>query len=1052
VALPGERELGSLSEREEALWLFQRAYPRHGVASVGFSFRVPGDLELPVLRAAAGWVLRHHPVLGSTVRVHDGRPVRVLLDPAAVPVTIDRRDSTSARLDDDIRAAAGRPFDPGRDELVRFTLFDLADGTMELLVTVHHVVFDAMSAPLIARSLQTAYDSIASTGRPPAEPPQELPGPTDPSEESLAYWKARIDGLRPDAMILDAAGYSDPGASFAGGRYRAPMTAAGSAAVRQLRRVTQTTDNAVLLAAYLLLLHRHGAADDLVAGVPVDLRLPGQQDLVGHNFAIVPVRVRLTADDSFCSFTRRTLEAFFEAFEHRDVSYETMARRFLRHDYDWQAPLFRHLFNFWPMTSVPGERGDWGEMRQVDTGYTRFDLELSIDAREADYVIQLAYRRDLHEPGFVRRFCDRYEALLQGAAADPDGRARALPITTRHDAAIRQANRTSLRWPPPGTTAGMIGAHVRDHPDRVALTTAGGDVTYGELGRLADRIAARLGQGGVRRGDVVAVAAGRGPVSAAATLAVWRLGAAYLPLDPAQPAERLRRHVRAAATAAIVASAPAAAALAGTAPFVLQDGDLQDGDLQPDDPGAGAGPDGGSATEPQAGDIAYVIYTSGSTGQPKGVRITHASLANVVRHFARVLDFGPELAMSWLTTFAFDISALELFLPLSCGGRVVVVDDQVAVHAQRLMDLIAGQRVDVVQATPTLWRLAAALPDFDLTGRWVLCGGEPLTAALARRLHAAGARLLNVYGPTETTIWSTAALVDGSGPGRPPVGRPIANTTVAVLDAEGNECPVDVQGEVVIAGAGVGAGYLGSDPASSSRFIEAGRDSRAYRTGDLGLWLADGQLELRGRRDRQVKIRGQRLELGEVEAVLDEHPAVTMAAAVLTGQAGQDQQLAAFVTANQEVTSDELWDSAARRLPGYAVPGRIRVLGRLPLSPSGKIDYARLAELAREQEPAGERTVPGRSPGPPAAPAPSDDVGAWLVTVWRDLLDDPALHAESNFFLSGGQSIMAISITERIKERYDIEVSLITVLNNPTPRRLRMALDPQLSPGPATAS
>jgi hypothetical protein len=261
---------------------------------------------------------------------------------------------------------------------------------------------------------------------------------------------------------------------------------------------------------------------------------------------------------------------------------------------------------------------------------------------------------------------------------------------------------------------------------------------------------------------------------------------------------------------------------------------------------------------------------------------------------------------------------------------------------------------------------------------------------------------------------------------------------------------VGVLGEVVIAGTGVGAGYLGGERAKSDRFISVGRDSRAYRTGDLGLWRPDGQLELRGRRDRQVKIRGQRLELGEVEAVLEQHPAVTMAAAVLPGPAGENRQLTAFVTASAEVTSDELWDSAARRLPGYAVPGSIRILSRLPLSPSGKIDYTRLTELAGEQA----APVPGdgRSPGLPAAPAPSDDIGAWLVTVWRDLLDDPALDAESNFFLSGGQSLMAIGITERIKERYDIEVSLVTVLNNPTPRRLRMALDAQLATGTATAS
>jgi acyl-coenzyme A synthetase/AMP-(fatty) acid ligase len=427
------------------------------------------------------------------------------------------------------------------------------------------------------------------------------------------------------------------------------------------------------------------------------------------------------------------------------------------------------------------------------------------------------------------------------------------------------------------------------------------------------------------------------------------------------------------------------------------------------------------------------------------VQITHRNLANVVRHFGSKLEFRPGKKMLWLTTLAFDISALELLVPLSCGGTVVVADDRAQTRPERLVEIIKEFGVDVVQATPTTWRMISGLERVDLAGRWLLCGGEPITGALARRLLATGGRLVNVYGPTETTIWSTVEPIRQQAlPGNPTVGQPIANTTIAVMDEFGADCPVDVVGEVVIGGAGVGAGYLGRTDLTTERFIRHEKIGRAYRTGDMGRWCPDGRLALHGRMDRQVKVHGGRVELDEVESVLKSHPRVDAAAVLLQHPGELAEALAAFVVPAGEVTTEDLWSHAARHLPSYAVPSIMTLVTALPASPAGKTDYARLAVWAVvPRQPAAALTNQ-----PAAADNPTDEVTAWLVEQWRDVLDNPAIHADSNLFLSGGQSLLAISITDQVRKRYDVELPYLAIFQNPTPRRLAAEVkDRQVWPG-----
>jgi amino acid adenylation domain-containing protein len=1020
-----------LDDREEALWMLQRLFPEDGVSNIAIAFTLLTEVNLEVLQKSVLWVIRLHPMLRSVVRVVDGRAVRVFRTPTSVNATISVHASTRTSLDADMLVQVRRAFDIERDELARFSIFELPDGGRILLVVIHHIAFDAPSIPRFLEDLASAYHGYIATGEfsDIAPVPTSALQPVEASQESLNYWSSRLPDMRPGAMLLDVTDYASAPASFIGKRYERPMSPSVSSALRKLRQYKQTTDNIVLLAAYLLLLLRHGAGPDLVVGIPLSLRSEDQSDSVGCYFSTVPLAVQADPRISFAELVERTHDNYMAAFKHRDFSYESMIRRFRHDDFDWQAPVFRHLFNFLPSAPEPKNTARHYLIErawQIDGGYSRYDLEFVLRSRRQGHELQIAYRQDLHDAGFIRRLYDKYETLLLSAAADPECEVGRLPMTTDHDMTIDLANRTSTRWRGPQTVAGMIDTQIGARAQHAALATTTETISYRALGQLTDRISARLAAGGVRAGDLVAVVAARGRDSAAAILATWRVGAAYLPLDPAHPAARLRFELQDAGVTAIVADGETLQRFSDSAKLLISTEDLASASLA----GEVTGQPAGSPVprrEPDPDSVAYVIYTSGSTGKPKGVRITHSNLANVVRHFGSTLDFDLHTKMLWLTTLAFDISALEFMLPLSFGGTTVVADDQARVKPELLLEIITKFDVDIIQATPTIWRMITGKGHVDLTGRRLLCGGEPLSRGLAQQLLTTGAQLINVYGPTETTIWSTAEPVTHGFEGDPVVGRPIANTTVAVVDEFGADCPVDVVGQVVIGGTGVGAGYLRRSDLTAARFIRHEKIGRGFLTGDLGRWRPDGRLALHGRADRQVKVHGGRLELDEVESVLELHPMVKSAAVVLHRPGQVAEALAAFVVPAGEVELNDLRDFAAQQLPAYAVPSIITLVGALPANASGKTDYARLAEVDSAARPV--------TPAPDVQPH-ADEVTAWLIGVWRNRLGDPALHQDSNLFLSGGQSLIAIAITDQVREHYGVDLADLAIFKYPTPRRL----------------
>ncbi|MFY1691166.1 non-ribosomal peptide synthetase [Plantactinospora sp. WMMB782] len=1038
----------ALSPGEQSLWLLHQLAPDLGVANIAVQLRAPTPSRWWPMNESFRWLVRRHDVLRSRFRAGDtGPPVREICAADEVAVALEVFDVAEPELPAALRRYAAAPFDLDRAPLIRLGLFQTDSGQQWYCLAAHHLVVDSTSVTILHDELIGGYFCLAETGEPPHRPPAPPPPPTLPSAESLRFWRERLRGIRNTGMVLDAARpYAAP-PTFVGDEVAVILPGHTRDTVAELRRRGRVTDAAVLLTAYLLALRFEGAADDLLVGVMAS----GVADVprVGYGVAMLPMRVRVSPESTFDELAKRVSVDLLSAMNHADAPFEALASEVAAVDDPmwWRGGPLRHLFNYHPLPPLPPgmsvEEYDPADrpLRQVHTGLSRFDLELIVEPLPgAHLVMRVAYSAEVHDREFAERLLDRVRLTLEQARACPGLPVGDLDLRTRTEIELLgRMNDTARHWDPPATVPELILGAARRNPEAVAICYDGGEVSYRELIGAAGAVERALREAGAGVGQVVALMGPRGPELAAAVLGIWAAGAAYLPLDPEHPAERLRYQLDDAGCEFIVDTnhrSPEeqpgerddvlAALYAGrTALRVGRVRGASAAALSDDfDPAA----------------VAYLIYTSGSTGRPKGVRLTHANLANVVRFWMDLVGADRTTTVAWLTTFAFDISALELFLPLAVGGRVVVAD-AMRMQPDQLVDLLDRSGVTVIQATPTIWRLILPAAGRRLASRTAICGGEPLTPKLARAFVAAGCRAYNAYGPTETTIWSTLASVADEDPDRITVGRPIANTQAYVLDERGKPRAVEVAGELCLAGAGVADGYLRQPELTAERFPTHPVLGRYYRTGDRARILPDGRIELLGRSDRQIKLRAHRIEPAEVEHCLEEYQGVRAAVVVLRGDPTGDGHLAAYVAADDRpdlVAS--LWQHCRARLPGYCVPSQFVVMDELPQTPNGKLDLSSLVAggvgmTADPTVPIEVGRHPRRSPGGPAEP-PVDAVDERVVEAWRRTLGSAPQDPDANFFLSGASSLQAAQLAAAISTACGIRVTLATVFRAPTPAAL----------------
>jgi amino acid adenylation domain-containing protein len=961
---------------QSGIWVDEQA----GGAGTGhvmpLSVELTGPVDVAALRGACEAVLRRHPVLASAVEERDGVPHLV---PAPVPpaVTVEHGPPP----------AGEEPFDLATGPLVRTALHVLGPDRCVLRFAAHHLVFDGESKSILLRDLAAAY---AGAELPPL-----------PEVDLATAQERRIAEELPLAREYWGARWREPGDAVLP-HLSGPASGAGPGAAVAFTLGPDDGDLdglgvsrfEVVLASWQALLHAYGGADAAPIGVDLGTRTDELRDRIGCFVNELPVFPRLEPGWSF----RRLA---------RSLRFSHGLRRDLRGLYRVrEVPLVRALPRIEPdrvlqQVSLSYRRRDAapefpGLTAEVDwvgfAGTARGALRVMVvdGPDRCDVVLQ---HRPAHlPPAAAARIAEDWRALLRAALADPDTAlsdlAAALPD--------RRPVHDTARAHPATTLVDLVDEVAARQPDAVAVVDGDRTLTHAELAAASRAQAARLVAAGAGRGSLVALLARRSADALVAQLAVLRAGAAYLPLDPGHPPERLAFVLADAAPQALLV----AAGLRDAAPAF--DGPVLELD--------GSG-DGGPLPGPEPADRAYVLYTSGSTGRPKGVEIGHAALANLLLAVRDELaDTGPPVWLG-LTSLAFDISALELYLPLVTGGRVVVVPEALALDGRAQAALAAEHGVTHVQATPSGWQVLLD-GGFDDPAVTALAGGEALPQPLADAIRARTKRLFNMYGPTETTIWSTCAEVTGPVT----IGRPLAGTTVHVLDGDLRPVPAGTPGELCLGGAGLARGYLGRPELTAERFVALPGGERVYRTGDLVRHTPDGDLEFLGRADGQVKLRGHRIELGEVEARLLAHPAVARAAAAV-----RDDRLVAWVVpaGGDPVDAAALRDHLARFLPPVMVPATVEALDALPLTPNGKLDRRALPD-------------PAGPPAPAGGGAELTGAAARVQEIVRGVLKRDGIGPDDDLFDLGVHSLTITQILVRVRSALKADLPLHVFYDSPT--------------------
>ena len=1042
-----------LSFAQERLWFFEKLLPGSPLNTIPAGFRVDGALDPAALAAAVRDVVLRHAALRSTFEAEHGRPtcrLRAEVPPAFEVVRVPPGEDLLASAN----ALARRPLDIEHGPLLSISLLDGTDGRL-LLVRVHHLVADARSLEILLDDLREAYRARRESRAP------ELPPATHSyagyvawqrgwlTDERVArhleFWRSELAGV-PPLLALPTDRPRPPVQRYRGAVHYRSVSEERRAAATRLGRAEGGSLFMVLLAAWAALLSRYANQDELAIGVPVTGRSQPEFDpIVGMFVNTLPVCIRLTGAPTFRQLLGRVRDAMFRALAHRDFPFERLVEQLRPERSTAYGPIFQTLADLQraPSPRLPGAPAT---PVGVDTGIARFDISLSFLQRDTGLVAAYTYNTDLFEAATVERMADHFENLLATALGAPDRPVHALALLARGE-------RRMLTASPPGRPASLraggsaprrstvldgIADRVRLHPGRVAVTCGGRRLTYRELDRLSAGIAGRLTRAGVGTETLVGICAERSPELVAGLAGIHRAGAAYLPLDPAHPPDRLAALVADAGPAVVLIQPHLESHLRSRLPAGLRLQPLQElEERQADAAGMGAAPWPALRGE----QLAYVIYTSGSTGVPKGVEVTQAGLAHVLGELAEHIGITPDDTMVAVTTVSFDIAALEIFMPLMFGARVVLATREVAADPVQLNALLRAERATVLQATPTTWQLLSG-QDPAPTLRVALCGGEALPPALAGELRRMAGSAFNVYGPTETTIWSTLARLDGAD-GPISIGEPIGDTSVLILDDRLEPVPPGVAGEIYLGGSGVCRGYRNRPDLTATRFLPdpyAGvPGARMYRTGDRGRRHPDGRLEFLGRVDRQIKLRGFRIEPAEVERVLQAHPLVQQAAVTARpDRAGSDSarsdsgsRLVGYVVADGAVDADLLRRFVATRLPRYLVPDVVVQIDALPLTANGKVDVNRL--------PAPDAARPQLST---EFGVPTTDAERVLAGIWADVLGVDRVGVDDDFFDLGGHSLRAIQLMSRVNEAFGVGLELYVLFTERTVRQLARRLAP----------
>ncbi|MEJ7732667.1 MAG: amino acid adenylation domain-containing protein [Polyangiaceae bacterium] len=1008
-----------------------------------------GRLDVDAMRGALARVVERHEALRTSIS-RDGKLLCIAASAPPVLEVVDLSslgaDERTARFAALLRATADKPFDLEHGPLFLAQLVRFGAEEHRLVLTAHHIVCDGWSFAVVFQDLGVLYSAAVQRRAPELKEAHDFSAyaraeraAEGTSDDVEAWWLERFAGELP-VLDLPADRPRPPLRSYDADRVDHTLEAELVRALKKVGGRAGASFFVTLLAGFSAFLHRLTGDRDLVIGIPAAGQAAvGKEMLVGHCANLLPLRISVDPAQTFVEHLKGVRKVVLDAYDHQRYTFGRMLSGLSIPRDPSRMPLVSVLFNLDVGVEGGGLRFEGLEASYQANPRTKENFELFVNAVEStggsspgagspgSLVLETQFSTSLFDAVSVRSRLEGYEALLRTVAAGREGKIGELPVLSdaERKALLVDHNATQVALPTGATVHGLFAEQARRAPDKLAVRAGAESVTYAELAKRAHRIARRLQKSGVGPGSLVGLCVERGVDMVAAMLGILETGAAYVPMDQDYPRARLAHMLQDSGARVVVTEAavedavplPGARSPAeprGYAELIHVDGDeVRGADATPLD------------VRVDAESRAYVIYTSGSTGLPKGVAVPHRAVVNFLQSMRRRPGLVEADVLYAVTTLSFDIAGLEIFLPLTTGATLVVGSREVASDGYQLAAALEEAQATVMQATPATWRLLVAA-GWDGGGTRspklkVLCGGEALPPELARALVERAASVWNMYGPTETTIWSTCHPLTAADP-RPLIGRPIDNTTVYVLDAAMQPVPPGAPGELYIGGSGVALGYLNRPELSAERFVPdpfgaqgAVGTGKLYRTGDVVRWLPSGELEFFRRNDAQVKVRGYRIELGEIEAVMAEHPAVAEAAAVLAEERPGDVRVVGYVVLRpgEEATVTELRKHLRKKLPDYMIPNAVVDLPEMPRTPNGKVD--RNALKARSLEGGGRRPVA-------ETVSPRTDSEKLLAELWQSLLKVERVGALDNFYELGGDSLLSMDVVVKLQEKAGVRI------------------------------
>ena len=1017
-----------LSFAQARLWFLDQLEPGTSAYNITFALKLVGVMQTAMFVRCLNLIVQRHEILRTTFSVVDGDPIQVIAPTTELHIPVI--DLQSISQDDRTHLAqqcayhaAQQSFDLTHGPLLQAVLVRLTNDEHIVLLIVHHIVFDGWSTGILMRELLGLYDAlVADEPLPLPELPiqyadfalwQQEQLRNESLQEQMIYWKEK---LADTSLILDLPTDHPrpPVQTFHGRNHRFHIPSATVDGLQALGQQEGATLFMTLMTSFMTLLYRYTQQHDLRVGSPIaGRRVHELEGLIGCFVNMLVMQSALKGQLPFREALQQVREVALEAFANQDLPFEQLVEELQPARDMSRNPLFQVMLVLQNAPTTNLERaGLRFEPIEFERTNARFDLSFFL--REfPDGIHGIAeYATDLFDEATVVRLTDHFYNILESVIKNPDQRLSDIPILSAKEQQqlLYDWNATTTTLTPHDSLVTLFETQVVETPDAVAVVDQHQTLSYASLNAESNRLAHQLQALDIGPEARVGIYVERSTALLISLLGVLKVGGTYVPLDPTYPPDRLAFILDNAQAQVLITQETLASTLPHhQAQIVSLDGDAATIAYQSAD----------NLSQTITPDhVAYVIYTSGSTGRPKGVQISHQAVFNFLRAMAKQPGITAQDRLLAVTTIAFDIAVLELFLPLISGSQVIIVDRATAADGVALTDQLATHQATVLQATPATWRLLLETDWQPSPSLQQLCGGEAITSDLAHGLTTNDSQLWNMYGPTETTVWSaTRSISVGETPVL--IGGPIDNTQLYILDDFMHLMPIGIPGELCIGGAGLARGYAARPALTAERFVvhpyAESPGQRIYRTGDRARYRRDGTIEYLGRLDHQVKLRGFRIELGEIEAVLSQHPAVHMAIAIVREDDPGDPQLVAYVTSqqDQQPVAEELKTFLRQKVPEYMIPSAFVVLEHLPMTPNGKVDRRALPRPDQSQS-MKQRTYV----------APRTVVEEVLVLMWHGVLNVEQIGVTDNFFQLGGHSLKAARLVALIRKTFQIDIPL----------------------------